>query len=539
MRFTDSYRRLFLAVAAVFWALAAFAQMPSGRQWQAPADPAYEMREISCVSDGNRLYGEAFIPRSPGKHPAVIMSHGYGATHAGFYGMVDTLAKSGYVCYCYDFAGGSPHSRSEGRTEDMSIFTERQNLMDVIDMVRGWDCVDAESVFLLGESQGGCVSAITAPYVADKIKSIVLVYPALCIPDDAFALYPRRENIPDTVTFMGMRIGRAYYEPLYDSFDIYKEIAGYQGDVLIIHGTEDGLVKPEYSAKASNVYDQCEFHLIFGAGHGFRKPEHRDAYHTYVIDFLSQQMRAKRIQAYLASRRSDPAAHTFLPDAKKAKNSPYVGSKNYGKRIAVFGGSLSVNPESDVAKQLWADQLGAEVVTYGVGGAGFSIDQGYSLQKQVDTAGVYDVYVLWASTNDFTNNRPCGSWSDYTAADGYDESKLHTQCGGINYCIRRLLEKNPRAEIYFFTSLRFFGTDSGHNPFSLTPNKAGKTFAEYVEAQKACCAYYGIPVLDQFNLQGINEFNVEYYYQDDLLHMKEEGYRRIAPVQAAFLSNGR
>ncbi|MBQ9397324.1 MAG: alpha/beta fold hydrolase [Bacteroidales bacterium] len=538
MRFICFYRHLFLAAAALFCTLAASAQLP-GRQWQAPADPSYEMREISCVSDGNRLYGEAFIPRSPGKHPAVIMSHGYGASHTGFYAMVDTLAKLGYVCYCYDFAGGSRSGRSEGRTEDMSIFTERQNLLDVIDMVRSWDCVDDESLFLLGESQGGCVSAITAPYVADKIKSIVLVYPALCIPDDAFALYPKREDIPDTVTFMGMRIGRAYYDPLYDGFDIYKEISGYQGDVLIIHGTEDGLVKPEYSAKASNVYEHSEFHLIFGAGHGFRKPEHRAQYHSYVIDFLTRQMRPRRIQAYLASLRSDPSTHTLRPDSKKAKNSPYLGSKNYGKRIAVFGGSLSVNAESDVAKQLWADMLGAEVVTYGVGGAGFSIDQGYSLQKQVDTAGVYDVYVLWASTNDFTNDRPCGSWSDYTAADGYDETKRHSQCGGINYCIRRLLEKNPQAEIYFFTSLRFFGTDSGHNPFSVTPNKAGKTFAEYVEAQKACCAYYGIPVLDQFNLQGINEFNVKNYYKDDLLHMNEEGYRRIAPVQATFLSNGR
>jgi cephalosporin-C deacetylase-like acetyl esterase/lysophospholipase L1-like esterase len=538
MRFTYFYRHLFLAAAALFCTLAASAQLP-GRQWQAPTDPSYEMREISCVSDGNRLYGEAFIPRSPGKHPAVIMSHGYGASHTGFYAMVDTLAKLGYVCYCYDFAGGSRSGRSEGRTEDMSIFTERQNLLDVIDMVRSWDCVDDESLFLLGESQGGCVSAITAPYVADKIKSIVLVYPALCIPDDAFALYPKREDIPDTVTFMGMRIGRAYYDPLYDGFDIYKEISGYRGDVLIIHGTEDGLVKPEFSAKASNVYEHSEFHLIFGAGHGFWKPEHRAQYHSYVVDFLNRQMQPKRIQTYLSSRRSAPSTHTLLPDAKKAKNSPYIGSKNYGKRIAVFGGSLSVNAESDVAKQLWADMLGAEVVTYGVGGAGFSIDQGYSLQKQVDTAGVYDVYVLWASTNDFTNDRPCGSWSDYTAADGYDETKRHSQCGGINYCIRRLLEKNPRAEIYFFTSLRFFGTDSGHNPYSVTSNKAGKTFAEYVEAQKACCAYYGIPVLDQFNLQGINEFNVGNYYKDDLLHMNEEGYRRIAPVQADFLSNGR
>ena len=202
-------KRLFILLAAL-WMIPAFAQRPAPRQAQAPADPAYEMREIACVSAGNRLYGEAFIPRSAGKHPAVILSHGYGASHTGFYPMVDTLAKLGYVCYCYDFAGGSRSGRSEGRTEDMSIFTERQNLLDVIEMVRGWDCVDAESVFLLGESQGGCVSAITAPYVADKIKAILLVYPALCIPDDAFALYPKRENIPDAVTFMGLHIGRAY-----------------------------------------------------------------------------------------------------------------------------------------------------------------------------------------------------------------------------------------------------------------------------------------------------------------------------------------
>ena len=51
-------------------------------------------------------------------------------------------------------------------------------------------------------------------------------------------------------------------------------------------------------------------------------------------------------------------------------------------------------------------------------------------------------------------------------------------------------------------------------------------------------AYYGIPVLDQFNLQGINRFNAPIYYKEDLLHMNEDGYRKIGPVQAAFIANG-
>ena len=265
----------------------------------------------------------------------------------------------------------------------------------------------------------------------------------------------------------------------------------------------------------------------------------------YLADVAAAQEELKalaeadRHQAWLRSQHSHPEEHHLVPNRKAVKDSPYKGHKNYGKTIAVFGGSLSVNKESDAAKQLWADLLNAEVTTYGVGGAGFSSQQGYTLQQQVEDAGVYDVYVLWASTNDYTNSRECGTWKDYTAIDGYDKSKLTTQCGGINYCIKTLLEKNPNAEIYFFTSLRFFGVDAGHNPFSTEPNKTGKTFADYIEGQKACCAYYGIPVLDQFNLQGINEFNVDKFYMEDKLHMNEEGYKRIAPAQAAFLADGR
>lgn len=244
----------------------------------------------------------------------------------------------------------------------------------------------------------------------------------------------------------------------------------------------------------------------------------------------------EEMQARLAALRPEPEKHHLVPNEEVAQQSPFKGYANYGKRIAVFGGSLSVNAESDAAKQQWADLLGAEVITYGVGGAGFAKEQGCTLQRQVDEAGVFDIYVLWASTNDYVNSRPCGSPLDYTALDNYDESKLSTQCGGINYCIKRLREKNPQAKIYFFTSLRFFGNDSGHNPFSTQPNLSGQTFAQYVEAQKACCAYHGVPVLDQFSLQDVDEHNYQQFYKNDKLHMNEDGYRRIAPLQVSFLA---
>ena len=212
--------------------------------------------------------------------------------------------------------------------------------------------------------------------------------------------------------------------------------------------------------------------------------------------------------------------------------------KNEEKTVGVFGGSHSVREESQAAKDLWRQKLDVDITDYGVSGAGFSSLQGTSIQTQVDGAASKDIYILWGSTNDFRNSRECGTWKDYTAEDSYDESKRVTQCGGINYCIKKLMTINPLAQIYFFLPMRFYSRDSGHNPFSTDANTTGKTFWEYIEAMKECCEHYGIPVLDQFNFHGVNDFNYTNYFKSDNLHLNEAGYRLIGWVQAEFLANG-
>lgn len=252
-------------------------------------------------------------------------------------------------------------------------------------------------------------------------------------------------------------------------------------------------------------------------------------------ELQSAQMAVQRaIYGWVPVGKNEPKVLT--PQTEKGI---YEGHKNYGKSIAVFGGSLSVNVESNSAKQIWANDLHSVVTTYGVGGAGFAKGQGYDLQRQVDEAGVHDIYILWASTNDYTNSQEVGSWTDYTAIDGYDEFARYSQCGGINYCVKTLLEKNPKAEIYFFTSFRFFSMEPGHNPFSTQSNATGNNFAAYVKGQKDCCEYFCIPVLDQFNLQGINEYNYKQYYKNDSLHMTDDGYLKVGKIQSAFLADGK
>ena len=209
-------------------------------------------------------------------------------------------------------------------------------------------------------------------------------------------------------------------------------------------------------------------------------------------------------------------------------------SSNRGKRVQVFGGSLSVLPQSETAKALWRTHLGMEVQSCGRGGAGFALDMSQpdvnmasnnglefhadknSIQRQVwwYASAEYDIYVLWASTNDYTMHLPMGSPTDYTQADGYDEGKLGTQCGGMNYCIRHLRKLNPKAQIYIFGSLPFFEHDGGYRADSGVRNKTGHSFHEYVQAQREVAALQGIPFLDQFSLPGFDTDHESLYYID-------------------------
>ena len=68
------------------------------------------------------------------------------------------------------------------------------------------------------------------------------------------------------------------------SFDIYKVIGNYKGDVLIVHGDKDDVVPLSYSKRAATVYESANLIIFEGGGHGFR--ERIDEAAAYSLEFL-------------------------------------------------------------------------------------------------------------------------------------------------------------------------------------------------------------------------------------------------------------
>lgn len=57
--------------------------------------------------------------------------------------------------------------------------------------------------------------------------------------------------------------------------------------VLLMHGDADGIVPISYSNRAALVYDDVDYYVIEGAGHGF----HGDAFDEavrHIFDYLQE-----------------------------------------------------------------------------------------------------------------------------------------------------------------------------------------------------------------------------------------------------------
>lgn len=251
-----------------------------------PLNYEYKTQELYTRRDENQIYGVVYIPQDAGeKMPTVIFSHGFGGNYQVGTQYAEALAAKGYVVYCFDFCGGSPGSRSDGSTLDMSIFTEQADLESVIHMMQEQAFVDEENIFLMGTSQGGAVSAITAAANKEEIKGTILLYPAFVLVDRIKEQFENVEDIPDTYHLMWMTVGRSYAENLLD-YDIYEAISAYDKDVLLIHGDADSIVPLSYSEKAVEVYNSAQLEVLQGAGHGFSGEDAGQAI-NWILEYLN------------------------------------------------------------------------------------------------------------------------------------------------------------------------------------------------------------------------------------------------------------
>ncbi len=249
----------------------------------------YTISTFTCRRDGFKISGKIYrTNKKADKLTPIIICHGFMGNQREGMPEAVALAEDGYVVFTFDFVGGTTFGKSDGKPTDMSIFTEKADLRVVMDYVKSVDYVDYSKLVIAGCSQGGFVAGLVAADYSDEVKGLILLYPAVCIPDHArvgqmqiFKFDPN--NVPDIIKSHGRKINGDYARLVMD-MDAIDVISNYPGPVLLICGMKDPVVTYDYMERLIAAFrekrqsgDQpdksVQFFPVQDAGHGFRRKE--------------------------------------------------------------------------------------------------------------------------------------------------------------------------------------------------------------------------------------------------------------------------
>ena len=175
----------------------------------------------------------------------------------------------------------------------------------------------------------------------------------------------------------------------------------------------------------------------------------------------------------------------------------------------------------------------AKVLNYGIGGTRIAAQRipkenpkweqpFYSRVDKMEEGA--DLVCVFGGTNDYGHgDAPMGKFGDTTPETFY----------GALYTLSKLLvERYPMARIAFFTPLHRTGED--------VPKKRDDgewTQRDYVMAVKRNAEYFSFPVLDLWNVSGLQPALpiIKETYLPDGLHPNDAGYRRLYEIVEQFI----
>ncbi len=242
-----------------------------------------EMRELN--SNGYTLRG-LFSTPDDGFKTITVLLHGF-TGHMNengflFKQLTKTLTDIGIATLRYDFMGSGI---SDGDFTDFTFFTEIEDARNIIK--EAYKLNGNKKINLLGFSMGGAVATRVSLEMQEYIDKMVLLAPAGSMPE---IINARFANVPKDIDF-DLDMGGYYISykirNTFNGYDMYKDIETFTKPVLIVQGTKDQSVLPEYSKRYDNLYPDSRYHLIEGAEHCFTRVEYRKQVNELVKEFLN------------------------------------------------------------------------------------------------------------------------------------------------------------------------------------------------------------------------------------------------------------
>lgn len=227
-------------------------ELPERERQQTPkATTKYLQHEVSYknTNDGTWLSGTLTTPKGTNKHPAIMLLAGsgpnhrdsYHAGHRTFKVLADHFTKLGYAVLRADKRGVY---KSGGNFEDASLTNLVLDTQSAIQYLKSHQRVNAESIILIGHSEGSLVSIMTAE--KESVQGIVsLAGPGMSVLDILLLqdqTEPAAKGATKAETDILLAFSQQFYSMILNTpsakvrkkkaIKLYEHLKGYEAEVI-------------------------------------------------------------------------------------------------------------------------------------------------------------------------------------------------------------------------------------------------------------------------------------------------------------------
>ncbi len=221
-------------------------------------------------------------------------------------------------------------------------------------------------------------------------------------------------------------------------------------------------------------------------------------------------------------------------------NNAQQSSAWVGKTAVFVGDSITFGAGCDGDRywEILEEELGfSQVIGMGVSGSCISAKSDYGTNKEplinrYNAIPQADLIQIFMGTNDYGHGTPLGTINDTTDVSFY---------GALNVILPALQQKYPTSRIVVCTPLHRYNANTTTQTLTydyLPHPVTNLTLEDYVNALKDVCQRYSIPVIDLFNISGINPTveAIKNTYMPDGIHPNANGHKIIANLMKQYLN---
>lgn len=228
----------------------------------------------TLIHHGRKTFFTCSVPEGEGPFPVVLFSHGYNGYLTDFDFAAELLRGHGIASAAIAFSGGSTRDESGFPSTSMTLVTEKEDLLSLIEWAEKQDFADKNRIYLFGGSMGGLVSCLAAYEAKKKIRALMLLFPALCIVDDWNDRFKEISDIPEEMNFWNLSLGKNFFVTMRD-IEIDRMLSEMDVKTLIFQGDSDPIVPLACSEKAEKTMKNAKLIVFEGEGHGFSEEANR------------------------------------------------------------------------------------------------------------------------------------------------------------------------------------------------------------------------------------------------------------------------